>query len=82
MWAVDVDHKDSHAGTDGIAAWGRLEHEYRYNNTARCHETGTKGWHLFYLWDSNRPMGCSTGRLPKGMEVKAEGGYVIFPPSP
>ena len=80
IWAVDVDHKDAHAG-DGIEAWYRLEVQHGSAGT-RSHLTGTNGLHHFYLWNSNNPIGCSKGKLPPGMEVKGEGGYVIFPPSP
>jgi hypothetical protein len=80
IWFLDVDSKEAH-GADGLDAWTKLEIEHG-EATTRTHLTGTNGRHLIYLWDANRPVGCVTGNLPKGMEVKGEGGYVIFPPSP
>jgi Bifunctional DNA primase/polymerase, N-terminal len=79
MWADDIDCKGD---TDGRKIWQDLQLEYGTVNT-RTHKTGTDGHHLLWLWDNNRPVGGSNGHLPKGMgEVKGEGGYVIFPPSP
>ena len=80
FWALDVDNKDAHGG-DGLDAWKNLEIRFGAAST-RSHWTGTNGLHNLYLWDSDHPIGCTLGKLPKGMETKGEGGYVIFPPSP
>ena len=80
IWFLDIDTKDGH-GVDGLEAWERLKQEYGPVDT-RSHITGSKGFHEIWLWDPDRPVECKTGRLPEGMDVKGEGGYVIFPPSP
>jgi hypothetical protein len=79
IWVVDVDTAEAH-GNDGLDAWTKLEIEHDEAAT-RTHQTGTGGIHQIYLWNPDRPIGCPTGKLPQGMEVKGEGGYVIFPPS-
>ena len=79
-WALDVDSPENHAG-NGLAEWAKLEREHGGVGT-RSHLTGTKGQHLFFLWDPPIPVGCPTKTVPEGMEVKGESGYVIFPPSP
>jgi hypothetical protein len=80
IWAGDVDAKDAHKG-NGIAAWERLEVQYGPAGT-RTHLTGTEGLHLLYLWDDNRFIDKRKGKLPEGIEVRGESGYVIFPLSP
>ena len=79
-WMLDVDAKGAHAG-DGLAAWEKLEMDHGPART-RTHLTGTNGLHLQYKWNEHRPVGCPVKTVPEGMEVKGEGGYVIFPPSP
>jgi hypothetical protein len=81
MWAIDVDAAGAHAG-DGVSAWQNLEYQHGESVYTRSHVTGTNGIHLFFRWDDHRPVGCPTSTVPKGMEVKGEGGYLIFPPSP
>jgi hypothetical protein len=81
FWALDVDSKEGHC-EDGLGAWNQLQLQHRDDTDGRVHKTGTDGLHFFYSWDNNRPVGCPTSSVPPGMEVKGEGGYVIFPPSP
>jgi KaiC/GvpD/RAD55 family RecA-like ATPase len=79
VWALDVDAKGE---TDGREIWWNLQVEHDITDT-RTHKTGTDGFHLLFQWDDDQPVGNSLGNLPKGMgEVKGEGGYIIFPPSP
>ena len=79
-WMVDADAKDAHAG-DGLAAWEKLQMDHGPAVT-RAHLTGTSGLHFQYLWNKDRFIGCPVNVVPKGIEIKGEGGYVIFPPSP
>ena len=80
FWYLDVDVKEAHR-SDGIGAWLRLEMDHDAV-LVRKHVTGTGGNHLIWRWDANRFVGCPVSTVPAGMEVKGEGGYVIFPPSP
>ncbi len=44
--------------------------------------TGSGGYHLFFCYDPSKIMfNNSSGRLPPGIDVRADGGYVILPPS-
>jgi hypothetical protein len=79
VWVLDVDTDTDH-DDDGIGAWRALEAEHGAVET-RGHRTATDGLHLFFDWAEELPIGCSTGSLPHGMEVKADGGYVVVPPS-
>jgi len=81
MWAVDADSKEKKGDVDGVGAWFDLVAENDPGSAVtRAHKTGTDGLHFLYLWDNGRSVGCPT---MKGIgEIKGEGGYVIFPPSP
>jgi len=78
-WALDVDSKEGH-DVDGIVAWKALQAEHGAVKT-RGHCTASNGLHEFFEWTAANPIGCSTGSLPPGIETKAEGGYVVAPPS-
>jgi Bifunctional DNA primase/polymerase, N-terminal/Family of unknown function (DUF5906) len=80
MWYFDVDSKEGH-GEDGLGAWERLQIQHGAVDT-RAHKTGTNGLHFIFKWDNDRHVGCPTSSVPPGIEIKGEGGYVIFPPSP
>ncbi|WP_426514821.1 bifunctional DNA primase/polymerase [Dactylosporangium sp. McL0621] len=45
-----------------------------------CVATGSGGWHLYYLHPGTAVL-CSQGRLGAGVDVRADGGYVVAPPS-
>jgi Bifunctional DNA primase/polymerase, N-terminal/Primase C terminal 2 (PriCT-2) len=79
VWALDVDTDIDHAD-DGIAAWSALQAE-RGSVETREHRTASEGLHLIFTWSEERPIGCSPGSLPAGMEVKAHGSYIVAPPS-
>jgi Bifunctional DNA primase/polymerase, N-terminal len=44
----------------------------------RVHQTRSGGFHLFFRHESG--VRCSTGRIAAGVDVRAEGGYVIWWP--
>ena len=44
-------------------------------------QTPRGGWHLYYRYPLNGFVGQSRGRLPKGVDVRGQGGYVLAPPS-
>jgi len=53
------------------------EHKARLPIT-RVHRTRSGGFHLFFRHESG--VRCSTGRIAAGVDVRAEGGYVIWWP--
>jgi Bifunctional DNA primase/polymerase, N-terminal len=55
-----------------------VEHEARLPVT-RVHQTRGGGLHLFLQHESG--LRCSTGRIAAGVDVRAEGGYVIWWPA-
>jgi putative DNA primase/helicase len=79
MFAVDADSPETHAH-DGITAWRDLEIAHDAIRT-RTHKTAGNGLHLIFAYNPQRPVGVKTGRLPPGLDVKGDGGYVILPGS-
>ncbi len=44
-------------------------------------ETAHKGTHLWYLMPEGKAYGNATGNLPKWIDIRGDGGYVVAPPS-
>jgi hypothetical protein len=77
VFCVDLDRKPG--GDDGVATWEKLESENGTVST-RTHGTPSTGQHKFFQHQDgirNIPL----DRFGPGLEVKADGGYVIVPPS-
>lgn len=72
----DIDYEKDLDGYEEILRWER-EHE-KLPDTVRS-ITGRGGYHLFYHY-TDTDIRNRTGLLP-GVDVRAEGGYVIVPPS-
>jgi putative DNA primase/helicase len=74
---IDVDVKN----VDGLAAWLTIVErggpELQETTVAK---TPSGGLHVYYRANESA-IGCSTGRLAPGIDVRAIGGYVIAPPS-
>lgn len=75
---VDVDDKDDRPGPD---TWFALKEELgeALEETAIV-ETPSGGFHVHYLAGGHR-VGSKNDLLGAGIDVKAEGGYVLLPPS-
>jgi hypothetical protein len=68
---------DRHGGPDGVAAWAGLIAEHG-DPCAACVTTPSGGQH-FYFRNLDPPHGNREGDLPKGINVRGQGGYVIAP---
>ena len=79
VFAVDVDTGPDHAD-DGMRAWQTLLAEHGEIDT-RTHCTASLGLHVILIHPDDQPIGCSRGSLPKGMDIKGRGGYIVLPPS-
>ena len=78
VWALDVDTSEDHA--DGVAAFKKIVTEHG-SITTREHRSATGGPHLIFNWYAEKRIGCGSGELPDGIDVKGEGGYIVVPPS-
>jgi putative DNA primase/helicase len=70
---VDCDVKN---GVDGIESWRDLD---IHGETWVC-ETPSKGLHLYYAADGHEVRN-SASRVGPGIDIRAQGGYVVAPPS-
>ena len=73
--AIDIDVKDGAPGMEWLAA-----NAHRMPRTRR-HRTMSGGVHLLFQAPET-PIRNSVGKIAPGVDVRGEGGYVIFPPSP
>ncbi|MFP5377867.1 MAG: bifunctional DNA primase/polymerase [Acidimicrobiia bacterium] len=71
---VDVD--PAHGGADSLAA---LEADHGALPATATVRTGSGGLHVYFRHDG--PLRNSAGALGPGLDVRADGGYVIAPPS-
>jgi hypothetical protein len=73
-WVLDVDHRHG-----GFASLDALEQQHgRLPPTRRCKTAN--GVHLWWR-ATGGPIQCSESRVGEGLDVKADGGYVMAPPS-
>jgi putative DNA primase/helicase len=80
VWALDADSPVDHPH-DGIGNWAALLQQRGAVIKTREHLTTSDGLHLIFNWYAERPIRCGKGDLPKGIEVKGQGGYIAVPPS-
>lgn len=75
IWVLDVD--PDHGGDDTLAD---LEAQHgRIPNTIES-MTGSGGRHIIFRWPGWNP-GTGAGKLGPGLDVRAEGGQIVAPPS-
>ncbi len=75
---IDLDRKPGHA--DGVIEWPKLLAEHDETVETLISETPSTGQH--WVFQNVEGLRCvALGKLWPGVEIKAEGGYVILPPS-
>jgi Bifunctional DNA primase/polymerase, N-terminal len=72
VWALDVD------GGDGAATLAELESEFGALPPTSTVITSA-GCHLWFRAD--RPLPSTVGRVGRGLDSRADGGYILAPPS-
>ncbi|MFG1265643.1 DUF3987 domain-containing protein [Xanthobacter aminoxidans] len=77
---VDLDVDDV-KGLNGIAEIERLEAFHGRLPDGPAATTPRGGAHLFFRHDPDRPLRCSTGKIAPGIDVRADGGFVVLAPS-
>lgn len=70
---------DRHGGPDGVAAFLGLIERYGLPAGVPVVETPSGGRHYVFTQPEGEPLGNATGELPKGIDVRGSGGYVIAP---
>ncbi|MEQ8903462.1 MAG: bifunctional DNA primase/polymerase [Roseovarius sp.] len=77
LFVIDI---DCGPGKDGFGALAALDREFGHIPFSARVRTGSGGVHI-YLNMPDRPFGCSTGKLGAAIDIRANGGYVVAPPS-
>jgi len=77
---VFVYDEDMHDGKEGPASTAKLEEEYGPLPPTLTQKTGSGGRHLFYRLPDGVSVKSRNGFRP-GIDIKAEKGYVVAPPS-
>jgi hypothetical protein len=72
VWALDVD------GEDGAASLRVLERQHGKLPETWISSTG-RGWHVWLRYTV--PIPSTSGRIAPGLDVRADGGYAVVPPS-
>lgn len=81
VFVLDVD------GEDGQASFNQLEALGQFPRTLRAHTGRTgpdgqrTGFHLYFNHPAEANLRNSAGTLGKGLDIRADGGYVVAPPS-
>lgn len=73
LFVLDVD------GHEGHATLAKLEHEHGQLGTLRA-RTGSGGEHLYFTMPEGVELG-NRGKFAPGLDTRADGGYVLLPPS-
>ena len=75
LLVIDFDvHKEGYGG-------GALLKQLREEHPTAIAETGSGGFHLLYRQPEDNPLGNGRGALPKGVDVRGVGGYIVVAPS-
>jgi len=74
---IDLDVK---GGVNGVEAWQDLYAKYGFDVSTWLVETPTGGTHCYFRANGHG-IASSAGKLGRGIDVRATGGYVVAPPS-
>lgn len=77
LLVIDVDVKNGAKGEESIDA---LQEQYVDPLRTRIHKTPSGGYHLIFR-HPDEDVRCSAGKLGSGLDVRANGGYIVAPPS-
>lgn len=76
FWALDIDPKSG--GSESLLA---LESQYGALPATRVHRTGSGGLHYLFKLPGTFEVTNSRGRLPRGIDVRGNGGFIVAPGS-
>jgi putative DNA primase/helicase len=80
FWVLDVD-VDPAENVNGLDTLNRLIARFGELPPTRASITPRGGFHLFWRWAPGLTLRNSASKVGPGLDVRAEGGYVILPPS-
>lgn len=76
FWALDIDPKSG--GDESLLS---LEAQYGKLPPTRVHRTGSNGRHFLWRLPADFEVTNSRGRLPHGIDVRGNGGFIVAPGS-
>ncbi|GMA49222.1 prophage P3 protein 7, DNA replication [Alicyclobacillus contaminans] len=77
VWVLDIDPRHG-----GMVSWRKLVAEHAGMTPTWCVRTGGGGWHLYFRYRHDAPIGCGVGTgCLQGIDWRGDGGYVLVPPS-
>lgn len=76
FWALDIDPKSG--GSESLLS---LESQYGQLPATRVHRTGSGGLHYLFKLPADFEVTNSRGRLPRGIDVRGDGGFIVAPGS-
>ena len=76
FWALDVDPKSG--GEESLLS---LEAQYGKLPATQIHRTGSGGRHYLFAMPSDFEVTNARGRLPRGIDVRGNGGFIVAPGS-
>jgi putative DNA primase/helicase len=75
---VDCDVKNEAA--NGLESWLDLKQEHKINDATVTQKTPSGGEHILYR-SNGHGIHNSSGQLAPGVDIRADGGYIVAPPS-
>lgn len=79
VWALDADVRSD--GRDGLAWIREMEEACEPLPDGPISATPSGGRHFFFRYDPDEPVTNRRGKLPPGVDVRGDGGFVVLPPS-
>lgn len=73
---VDIDNKNG-----GLGHWEIFEEEHNLSLETPTVRTGGGGFHIYFEQPDSLEIRNSTSKLADGIDIRADGGYVVLPPS-
>jgi hypothetical protein len=80
LLVIDADVRAGPDGRSGVEAWAEIRDRHGGHEPTRMQRTGSGGEQTFFR-DAERRFRNTTSRLGANIDTRAEGGYVILPPS-
>lgn len=77
LWVLDIDN-DASRDKHGVQSLADIGHELPELMDTAAAQTAGGGYHVFFRYDPARPVTNARGRLPKHIDVRGDGGYVIL----
>ena len=81
LFAIDPDRPKEDGDPDGLAAWNALVAQHGEIPHTHAHETPSGGRHFLFALPDGVKITNKTGALPKGIDCRGTGGYVVMAPS-